>query len=499
LSDALKAKTGDLDDANFSLVKGLGAMAVWMAPDQSVQAMRLLATVAEATKRAEATNVYAGSRTADFWNLLQGLEPGDAMRLARRLALSIRQERDSTIRWWLSAGLCLAAEKIDPRQTGEVCGPVFAHMVEAVMTRKALGKTEYNEYLIDGFTAAANGVDSTQGAQAAKLLADAMERETNRPFRGVLAQALASVFGRLEPARAAQVYEHAARVLSATLERPTDVHAARAWKGYLSVVASRMEPARVPQVYEQAARALTAALERETDPLARYTLAHARASMAARMEPAEAARALAVAFHGETSPDTRKTLAQALSLVAVRLEPGEAARVCGLAARELATRLELEKAPHPRIASAEALAIVSNQMDPADASRVCDGAIRRVLRARTGEQHDRFTRFVLDGMVVTLLPQLDPRTTHLRALELTTLVLAEGNANESNRPIQWWKWEGLGGVMVREDGLLKALLDDRNRTEVGRRAAFAAAAIVQRATGQFATLAPLAAEPFPCR
>ena len=75
LAAAMAKEKGNIDERGFSLVQGLGAMLIRLPRDQAVKTVSLLAAVAEATKGDRS------SRTADFYDLIRGLEASDAARL----------------------------------------------------------------------------------------------------------------------------------------------------------------------------------------------------------------------------------------------------------------------------------------------------------------------------------------------------------------------------------------------------------------------------------
>jgi len=495
LSAALKKDTRNLDDRGFSLVRGLGAMMLRLPQDQAVQAIRLLATVAEETRGG-----YQ-SRTVDFYNLLDSLDRIDATRVARLLAAALAKEKAASVRWWLAAGLCLAAQKMDPGEVAQVCGPVSNDMADAVATRREWADLSYNGYLFGGFTVVATKLDPARAGQAAGLLAAKLEQETDPNARSRLAQALAAAAGGMEPAQAAQVCGRAARLLAARLEQETDADARSTLAQALAAMAGRMSPA-------EAARIVIAALERETYPNTLDTLAQALAAAAGRMEPAQAAqmcgqaaRLLAARLEQETDADACNTLAKALAAVAGRMEPAQAAQMCGRAARLLAARLEQETDADARDTLAQALAAAAGRMEPDQAAQVCGSVMRRILiRERSTEPRDRDNCYAIAGIVAMLLPRVDRGTAHLCAHELSMLVFAEADVNNAN-PL-----EGNRGMMGGGDStnrFLNTILEDASPEQIARRLPIMAIGIVQGSAGlavpSAITPLPFAAEPFPCR
>jgi hypothetical protein len=358
LSTALKKDTRNLDKRGFSLVRGLGAMMLRLPQDQAVQIIRLLASVAEETRGG------TDSRTVDFYYLMRKLDQVDATRVARLLASALEKEKDKNIRWWLAAGLCLAAEKMDPGEVAQVCGPVAKDMADSVATRKASGDLECNGYLFSGFGVVATQLDRARASQASKVLSKALERETDSYTLIRLAKALASTAGRIDPTQAAQVCGQAARLLAAKFEQETYANQRESLAQALSSLAARMEPARAAQICEQAVRTLAKALENEENP--------------------SPARLIGCMVYNNNSPSERPERALAILWLAGYLESTEADQLCGEVIRTLLTRL---KAPD------DSMVLLLSQLDPATA-----GALAREFALQVCSKND----IAPDGLGVIL-------------------------------------------------------------------------------------------------
>ena len=142
--------------------------------------------------------LYEESSVANtYYDLVQGLSPGDAGRAARLLSAALAEEKDARVRRWLIAGLCLMAERMDGTECGEVCGPFAKEMAEAVTVRKEA----YRDFVMNGFISVVSHVDSSQAELMVPMLGDAMDRGNAYP-RVPLARALAMAASRIDPHRA---------------------------------------------------------------------------------------------------------------------------------------------------------------------------------------------------------------------------------------------------------------------------------------------------------
>jgi hypothetical protein len=364
-------------------------------------------------------------------------------------------------------------------------------------------------------------------AEAARVLAQALEKETDAGARPFLSGGLASVAGRLEPAEAARVCAAVARVLPQALEMRRNADARQALEeeeayaydsqflaAVLASVADRLGPA-------EPARVLIQALEKETLGFARKGWASGLASVAGRLGPAEAARVLAQALDKETDAGARESLASGLASVAGRLGPAEAARVCAAAARLLAQALEKETNFYVRRSLAACLAPVAGRLEPAEAAR----ALTQALKKET----DAFARQLLAEGLASVASRLGPAEgarignevlrSQLRRLKpdskaipladipidyselkvvLTLLPLVDA---ESVEPFVLTLSRQIASDRQADAGTLELLLTDAAPLPVRQRIVALAAAVGQGAGGPLAglTFLPAAREPLPCR
>ncbi len=447
LSAALAKQAGNFDERGFSLVKGLGAMMIRLPPDRAAKAVRLLATVAEATKG------DMGSRTVDFYYLIGGLDPPDAARVARVLVVALDQEKDSKIRWWLAAGLCCVAERMDPNDAMQICEPAAVDMASAVATTKRSGNLNYNQYIVNGFKTTMSRIDQVHAGRAAAVLSDAVERETDAQALDNLATALSSVVDRLEPAQAARICSQALRVLTSALVNETNINRSTSLASAVSTIARHLEPI-------QAARTLVAALER--------------------------AKVAEVCYR----------LAVDLSMIAGRMNKAQAAQTSGQAARQLTARLEREEDLNSLHRLAQALIAVASRMEPIESKRVCSSVVRQALRAQFGAPLDPDDRNKLSGIVSMLLSQQDGETVQACIRGFTSLIFAEADVNNL----------GIVGMMngLTIDDSLATLVSEVSPAKIACREPIVAISSVQRSAcfsvpSAIVAAVCLAAQPFACR
>jgi tRNA A-37 threonylcarbamoyl transferase component Bud32 len=234
--------------------------------------------------------------------------------------------------------------------------------------------------------------------EAARMLSGALEQVTDSKGTAVLANALAAVAQRLQPAEAVQVVA----VLKGALDKETDNNVRLSLAQGLAVVAARLEPGagilvltqildrekdgNVRAVLSQglaavwgqlapadAAAALTGALAKGGDSN-RPALAEKLAAVADRLRPGEGALTLTRVLEVESDANARLRLGEGLEVVAQRLEPREAALVAGL----LATALEEETAQDRKTVLARALAVVAERQLPREAAALLIQALEQV-------------------------------------------------------------------------------------------------------------------------
>jgi serine/threonine protein kinase len=507
--------------AKCAFIRGLAALVIRLSPDQAVRTVRLLAARMESEGDwARVANTHNSSLVDTFYIIFQGLDKSDAGRAARLLASAIAQEKDTKVRSWMGAGLCLIAQRMDPAETGQNCGPVVDSMTTALTTR-----VRYIDYLVGGFVIVASNLSQFDARRVTGMLLDALKRESDTNVRNKLASALLSVAGRIDPVEAARICGQAATVFINAIVKETNANARLTLVSELALMAARWDAAEGTEISRRAASVLADAMAKETY-IARLSTAKAMAALSNGMEADEASQMLVAAIQREAAasstnkasrPDEEispiepfTTLTDGLASVAHRLNVAEAARVCGSSARHLSDMIERETDALARNAFARSLAGIAEWMEPAEASRVCDKAIGALLRARSKQPQDRGS---IDQIVAMLLPRLESETAYGRARDLSRLVIDESNrGGESSvtggivgmETVSRMGMMG-GGMMGRRivqreyPDSLNIILTDNGREQRTRRAAKTAETAGPGLEGALEAAARISAEPYPCR
>jgi hypothetical protein len=367
-------------------IRGLGELMVRLPMGRAAQTARLLARVADFANQARGT--YEPHKAHD---VVASLDAADAARTAPVLVAALGQEGDPSIRWWLTAGLCMMAEKMDPEEAARVCGPLVADIGEAV---KSASSVRHN--VIHGLVVAASRQAPAVAGRAARVLADVFRKEGGDTTAGTdIVNGLATLADRMEPVEAALVCGEAARVLADAMKKY--LYHENSVKG-LEILAGRMKPIEAERICGEAARILS---DRH--------LWKGLAAVARGSNPAEAARILTDALGGEMDAHARKSLA-------------------------------------------ESLAAAAGRMDPDAAARACDRTIRALVRARSARPRDVQDRRGFDSAVAALLPGLPAREARARAASLAALMGSEGDLcwyPRDNIERSAWEDDGMPATLSR--------------------------------------------------
>jgi tRNA A-37 threonylcarbamoyl transferase component Bud32 len=231
--------------------------------------------------------------------------------------------------------------------------------------------------------------------EAARLLTQALEEETNAEARGTLAEGVAALAERMESAAAAHLCAEVARFLILAWkkeERYWDDR--RALAEGLASVTWRMEPG-------DAVQFLTQVFEKENDWGLRVKLVKGLVAAMGRLESAGAtrvsgqvARFLTQAWEKERDRDVRRALAELLAAVALRMDPSEATQLSGQFVRRLSQALEKEKGWPDRAELVGELGALATWMEPVEASRISSEVARLFAQAWVDEV-DRHSRWYL--------------------------------------------------------------------------------------------------------
>ena len=496
LAEALKQVRVRDDMAWRSVLRGLGALSIRLAPEQAARTVRLLA----ATIQRE-----PNSLEENFQSLLYALDSSDAARAARVLVAAIGQEKDPKIRWWLCGGLCLTAERMKEEEVGEVCGIVGKEMAETLTMQGEPNLT----YFWDGFAIVTSHLNATLRKQVLRVLNEGFEK--NPKLDSI--ERFKLMRGTLSPAEAVET-------LIAMLEKETDANIRWRLSYYVADPANHAEPA----VADRAARVLAAGLKESLDTQSTYTLAEALKSVAGRMTPGEGSQVLAAALESQIGSESARKkyqlssssytsspvedlaaviqkLANGLSEIAGRLPREEAAKVCGKVARVLATALERDAEDAVIARLAKALATVADRMTPAEASEVCCNAVQVLLQIRSTKPSNYESRGKIDESFSPLFNHLDPKITTTLTHHLAALVLSEVGV----------RWSGSQGTdmmgnaqPLRDPSTLRSLLTDgkgltETKFQAWRKGSPGIAVMANAEIGAIVSAVALASEPIPSR
>jgi Protein kinase domain len=354
---------------------------------------------------------------------------------ARTLVAALEREKDARACATLANGLEPVVSRLEPAQAALICGRVARMLIpytERIPSTDPFG---------DGYAPGAEWVSFLSSridpAEAASILATAVERAENAAVRHYMVRSLVPVAGRLAAAEDARVCRDAARVLIAALSRETDVDVRCRLAEDLVSVVDRLDKTEAAQICGQAAQVLTVALAREMREHAGASLAIALGTVSARLRPGEATRTcgaagrmladamdremnadvrnssarglvglaglmdqsdVSTALISATERDTSDTTRNMLVSLAGRPDPAETARIYGQAARVLAAALEHEKGAVELYRLASWLALLAGRLDSLEATRIYSRVARSLADALARGTHDRARAAVVGVM-----------------------------------------------------------------------------------------------------
>jgi serine/threonine protein kinase len=341
------------------LANGVAKLSSVMSPAQVEEAARLLAeTLAKETVPA-ARYLLATALAA----ATAGMEPAGAKRL---LAEALASETDLTAKAGLAYALSMSPDWVEP-------GERSLRLAEAArLLTDALGQAR-NEVTLnqiaESIASVAARMEPAEAEKAAGWLSDALAKEKNSYRRKCFATSLTAVTERMDATAAARCAAQAAQILTEALATERDSSAQAELAFAVSSVATRMEPAAAARQAAQVARLLT-----ETGAVAKLSgnpdkVAHALTAVAGQMEPPKAARLLVGELARRDDAQARCRLASGLPSVVTRMEPVAAARL-------LTDALAEEKDPSVRAELTLALSSVARD-EPADVARLFIDALAR--------------------------------------------------------------------------------------------------------------------------
>jgi hypothetical protein len=345
--------------------------------------------------------------------------------------------------------------------------------------------------------------DQLPPATAARLLAAALDKETDNDDRRWLARVLAAVAGRLPPAEAARLLAEAlgkrgasedsgqleedlaaaagrlppaeaTRLLAEALGKQEAVSYGRGGPARgLVAVARRLPPAEAAAVCRPAAQLLANALgERETSDnyWMRLDLACGLAAVAGRLPPAEAAavceppaRLLAEALAKERPDDARGRLASCVAAVAGRLPPAEAAHLLTEALGK-----ETDANAYAFTELADGLAAVAGRLPPGEAAAVCGPPARLLAEALGKEKTEAYDCTRQAKRLVTLTDWVE-RSEADRVCEQALRIVQQ-------REVSTTTWEARMAFKQAASSLVQQLTEEKARSLAFRGASQTAAA-----------------------
>jgi len=263
----------------------------------------------------------------------------------------------------LAWGLGVVAGRMEPRQAADLLAQTMG-ATTAVAAVETLGRALANNV--------AERLSPGDAADPAMALAQAMTRTTSPAVQAALAQGLAALAARLDPADGAARASAAAAVLVPALGRTTDPAALAALARGLGALAAWAEP-------RAATAALGQALSKTMDATARAALAQSLVALAGRLAVKEAVECLLPPFDKATDPAALAVLAQGLGATAARLEPKEAGPVALALIRAFGRTPDRDAL----VATADALAAATSPLEPRDAAEAGAEAAETLVRLLT--------------------------------------------------------------------------------------------------------------------
>jgi hypothetical protein len=384
-----------------------------------------------------ATTHQLRNRSGSVVRAVVGLDPAKRQQLEEMLLRRIQNEASEAK--WREDCAWVAREIIRP---GQALTKVTVRRLADALVQEA--DPNARQSLAQGLAQMAARLEPAEAAALARRLADALAKEAVPAVRNALAHYLVSVAARLGPAEAARLCGEAVRRLADDLIQETDYERSMMLAQGLRAVAARLEPAEAAAL----ARRLADAMTREANPGVRSQLAWTRVAVMARLEPAEAAAVtqwLTDALAQEKDSTALYWIARFLNEPA-RLEPAEAAAL----ARRLADALARETAPQVQLFLAQSLGAVAARLEPAEAARLSAEAARRLADALAKEVNSDTralnpnTRSQLAGALVAVAARLEPAEAGAIARRL------DGDlAKEKDTSVRIQLARALGAVAVR--------------------------------------------------
>jgi len=335
------------------------------------------------------------------------------------LTVALSHEQD----YPLASGLVAVANAMEPAEAARILSDAFEHATDTntpglpsgMMGGGMMGGTNDTvgrQVLAQGIAAVAKRVEP---AEAVRLLAFALEQVKGQGLGGTVTstdlQDLAAQVKRLPPAAAAKVCRPVARSLAAALEKETAAAARKSLSLGLTTVASRMEPADAAEVCGRAARGLIAALEKEKDQDARGSLVYGLSCLSVRLTLEEATKAVRLIARTMQDDFAYANGNPAIyELLTESMDPADAGRV----AQVLVAAIGQETDANARWWLAAGLALGAARMESKEGARICAPIFPELVGAFIRKRHSsvfnrNYNEYLTDGVKAASVGLDQPR------------------------------------------------------------------------------------------
>ncbi len=263
--------------------------------------------------------------------------------------------------------------------------PLARHFVETALSEAMTAKLRYRAAYA---WQAALGLNQARRTEAEGLLLARLRQEGQDSRREDLALAAAELGG-LSPQAAAE----AAGVIARALEHNGNLYARRYLAEVLATVATHLDADAAATVCRGSAQGFAREIAVSEHPNDLGDLAEGLAVLAAHLPSAEASglaqqavERLARLRTPGSSPKARRRLAEGLAALAARLEPAQAQQACREAADDIVQALTRTQEPTALLELSEGLSVLAARLDPAVAAGLLAKVLSQTKDADTAER-----------------------------------------------------------------------------------------------------------------
>jgi hypothetical protein len=460
LAEAMKRA----DDADLKqLAPALAAVAARLGPGDAAQAARDLARVmADSTHPATLSSL--AQALAAVAARAEAADSADAAaRAAARLGQVMKGTQDTEALDWLTDGLAAVAACLDAKDAARTADGLIRMMkdVPGFVSDRAwardrsgnVGRSEANSATQTAVTlsALAPRLDARAAARAAGALAEMMPGARDPKHAAALsslAQGVAALAARMEPAEAAAATERSAAALVQAMKDARGDTIALAWlTDGLCSVAARLEPGGAARV----ALALAQAMKETQDSYVVYALGRGLPAVAARLGRDDAGRVAATLLQGMkgATDENLLWLAQDVAALTDRLEAPDAAAVSAQVAAALVPALKEGKQPSATPLLAESLAAAAAHMDRRSAAVVSAAVAGALLRRLRTPEESFYLPQLAEGLAAAAVRMDAGDAAAVSAAAARTLL--EGMNDTTDGSALHDLAEGLAAVVARMD------------------------------------------------